>query len=153
MPKKGFKHSEESKKKMSESKTGFKHSEETKRKISESLKGEKNSMYGVRKFGEDNPSWKGGRKKTGNGYILLNMPEHPSAINNYIYEHRYSTECMLGRFLESKEVIHHIDSDRKNNLPENLYLFDTQAEHMNYENLKNSPQLVSNLTEISQVQS
>ena len=42
----GKHHSDETKRKLSESKKGKHHSEETKRKISESLKGEKNPRYG-----------------------------------------------------------------------------------------------------------
>ena len=42
----GYKHSDESKRKISEAKKGKKHSEETKRKLSEANKGEKNPRYG-----------------------------------------------------------------------------------------------------------
>lgn len=69
---KGRRLSEETKKKMSESRKGKiprfipnnkgrKHSEETKRKIRESLKGI--SRFGISRFGENNPSWKGGKPK------------------------------------------------------------------------------------------
>ena len=49
----GYKHSEESKRKNSESHKGKKQSEETKEKISEKVSGEKNGMFG--KKGKDSP--------------------------------------------------------------------------------------------------
>lgn len=57
--------SEETKKKMSESRKGIKYSEETKRKIGEASKGRKHSLKARRKMGvaskgEKNFNWKGG---------------------------------------------------------------------------------------------
>lgn len=46
MPKKGYKHSEESKRKISEARKGFKQTEETKKKRSEALLGKKNHNFG-----------------------------------------------------------------------------------------------------------
>lgn len=48
----GIKHSEETKKKISETKTGIKRSEETKKKISESHKGKKHSDETKKKMSE-----------------------------------------------------------------------------------------------------
>src|SRR3990167_2743803 len=59
----GHKLSKETKKKMSESRTGRKHTEETRKKISESHKGEKHYFYG-KKFSEEY------RKKISKGHIL-----------------------------------------------------------------------------------
>lgn len=52
---KGCKHSEETKKKLSEALKGKTHSEEHKKKIGEAMKGEKNPMYG--RTGENNPMY------------------------------------------------------------------------------------------------
>lgn len=49
-------------KKISLTNTGFKHSEETKKKMSESKKGKNNNFYGVHLYGKDNPNY--GRKHT-----------------------------------------------------------------------------------------
>ena len=45
------------------------------------------------------------------------------------HTHRIVAEQMLGRPLRPGEVVHHIDEDKRNNSPENLMVFSTQAEH------------------------
>lgn len=88
-----------------------------------------------------------GRTSNSSGYILLHMPEHPFALSiGYVSEHRYVAEVYLGRFLDPEEVVHHIDGDKKNNLPENLYVFSSNSEHTTYHHKKNKePITKSNL--------
>lgn len=43
--------------------------------------------------------------------------------------HRVAAEQMLGRELLPGEVVHHLDGNKRNNEPENLYVFASQAEH------------------------
>lgn len=43
--------------------------------------------------------------------------------------HRVVAEQMLGRKLLPGEVVHHLDGNKQNNDPENLYVFASQAEH------------------------
>ncbi len=43
--------------------------------------------------------------------------------------HREVAERMLGRKLRPEEVVHHIDRDKTNNAPSNLWVFPSQAEH------------------------
>lgn len=45
------------------------------------------------------------------------------------HTHRVVAEIMLGRPLEPGEVVHHKDGDKRNNSPDNLMIFSSQAEH------------------------
>lgn len=82
---------------------------------------------------EKHSGWKGGRKKTLGGYILVYAPDHPYAQSHgYILEHRLVVETSLGRHLHPKEVVHHIDGDKTNNKLENLKLVSTHREHLDY---------------------
>lgn len=81
--------------------------------------------------GEQHHSWKGGRQKTGYGYIHIIRPDHPAADKRgRIYEHRWIMEQKLGRYLDKNEVVDHINGIRDDNRPENLRLFNSNGEHL-----------------------
>lgn len=67
--------------------------------------------------------WKGGRRISNYGYVLLHMPNHPmSRPDGYILEHRYVMSEHLGRLLLKEELVHHIDGNKLNNAIVNLEL-------------------------------
>lgn len=45
------------------------------------------------------------------------------------HTHRIAAEQKLGRPLRKGEVVHHVDGDKHNNDPQNLMIFESQAEH------------------------
>lgn len=48
------------------------------------------------------------------------------------HAHRVVAEQKLGRKLRRGEVVHHIDGDRLNYHPDNLMIFGSQAEHLQW---------------------
>lgn len=46
-----------------------------------------------------------------------------------VHTHRMVAERVLGRKLVPGEVVHHVDGDKRNNNPNNLMVFRSQAEH------------------------
>lgn len=105
---------------------GKKHSEETKNKIGAS-----------RKL-ENHPLWKGGRIMS-HRYIAIKKPDHPFCDEQgYIAEHRLVLEQKLGRYLKPTEIAHHVNENKTDNRPENIELFNSNAEHLRYHNIKRS---------------
>ena len=84
-----------------------------------------------KKYGEDNPSWKGG-KNVHDGYVRIRTPADSLSkgdSNGYIREHDYVMEKHIGRRLEKGECVHHINGIKTDNRIENLKLM-TNSEHM-----------------------
>ena len=48
------------------------------------------------------------------------------------HTHRIVAEEMLGRPLGKYEVVHHIDGDKRNNNRDNLMIFSSQADHLEW---------------------
>jgi len=82
--------------------------------------------------GKRSNNWRGGRIKTKEGYILIWNPNHPNNHNGYVSEHRLVMEKIIGRFLKSEEVVHHINEKLDDNIKENLMLFPNNGAHRNY---------------------
>jgi hypothetical protein len=76
-------------------------------------------------------------KKVGNSYIdqsgyvnvWVGKHQNPDTVSGYEKEHRILYELFLGRKLQPTEVLHHIDSDKTNNIPSNLHLCSGHADH------------------------
>jgi hypothetical protein len=67
------------------------------------------------------------------GYKKLLIPEHHRADKKgYVFEHIVVMEKELNRKLFPKEEIHHIDKNKENNKIDNLMLFKSHSEHMDY---------------------
>lgn len=138
---KGWKHTTETKRKMSKSQKGRKAwnkgkqtPEETKKKMSEAHKGSKNYMFGVHRYGCESPNWKGGEtKRAGDGRVLMKVNGHPFASKNgYMLRSRLVMEKKLGRYLEPNEVVHHINFIVDDDRPKNLQLFANPSAHTTY---------------------
>ena len=62
------------------------------------------------------------------GYLLVRLPGHPMANkNDQVFYHRLVMSYKIGRHLLSSERVHHIDSNRQNNKPDNLELLSDGA--------------------------
>ena len=83
--------------------------------------------------GSGHPDWKGGVRIL-KGYRYIYSPDHPNRTGKKVVaEHRLVMEKKIGRYLERREVVHHIDGNPLNNHPDNLVLFSHNGEHLRHE--------------------
>lgn len=85
------------------------------------------------RIGKQAANWRGGIR-TGLGtkheYIGIYSPEHPfKTKDGYVMEHRLVMEKKLGRYLEPKEIVHHINGNKRDNRIENLELVPDRGTH------------------------
>ena len=80
--------------------------------------------------GDKNPNWRKG-KIIRKGYRYIYCPEHPNSTKSgYILEHRLVMEVRLGRLLQKREVVHHVNGDKLDNRIGNLQLFSSVGTHV-----------------------
>jgi len=138
---------------------GFKHSKETIKKISNSNKGKPSWNKGKKlpprtkehsdniskarkgKVGNKASNWRGGKSIDSEGYIYVYQPFHPLCNNNKnVYEHRLIMEQHLKRHLTPIEEIHHKGikyplgsiENKQDNRIENLQLFINKSSHQSF---------------------
>lgn len=97
-------------------------SPDARQRKSERIKSTLRARYPDGRFGELASNWKGGRHVTMSGYVDVYSPDHPNARGGRVFEHRLVMEKVLGRLLETDEIVHHLDGNRQNNQPDNLVL-------------------------------
>lgn len=73
-----------------------------------------------------------GRYISPQGYVFISVPGHPRAkgTGTYVMEHLVVAEKALGRTLHGDEEVHHVNSDRTNNMENNLVICPDRAYHM-----------------------
>lgn len=113
-------------------------------------KNEGNPQYGL--TGNKNSSWKSDEryKNYSNKYTLVRAENHPYCDkSNFVPEHRLIAEKYLltnensveindKRYLKQECVVHHIDFNKKNNSPNNLFVFENESIHTLFHNLVKS---------------
>lgn len=79
-----------------------------------------------------------GRTIGPHGYMKIRIPNHPFADNGgYVKEHRAVIEKAIGRYLKSKEIVHHINGIKLDNRIENLILFPNRKAHIQFRHYGN----------------
>jgi hypothetical protein len=73
------------------------------------------------------------------GYKMIYMPNHPNArVDGGVSEHRLVMEKKIGRLLKSSEHVHHLNSKRSDNRPENLIILSSHDHYMLHNKKENA---------------
>ncbi len=95
------------------------------------------NTFGKNNVGSNNGNWHGGKTTTNRGYKKVLKKGHPRGDRDgYVLEHILVMEKHLGRYLDRKEVVHHINHNKLDNRIENLKLYSSHAEHLKEHNKK-----------------
>ena len=101
-------------------------------KLSPQIK-QKMSLAKLGKYiGEKHPQFKG-RTKSTQGYVLIYLPNHPFCdAGKYVKRSRLVMEKRLKRYLDPKEIVHHINGIKEDDRIKNLKLFHNRRAHVKY---------------------
>jgi hypothetical protein len=67
------------------------------------------------------------------GYKKIKTRDHPCADKAGMYPiHRLVVEAYLGRYLDPREAVHHINEIKSDNRIENLIVFESNSAHFSY---------------------
>ena len=97
-----------------------------------------------RQLKDNHWNYKGLKLKINGRWFIYN-PTHPFTKISRIAQSRLVAEKCLGHYLTKQEVIHHLNGNKLDDRPKNLYLFASNSIHMSYERSKVKPVLTSNL--------
>lgn len=79
--------------------------------------------------GKNHWRWKGGKIYMA-GYVYILKPNHPRADKRgYIKRAYLVVEKTIKRYINFKEIVHHINGIKNDDRPENLQLFPNRSEH------------------------
>ena len=83
------------------------------------------------KTGDQHPRWKGGTGTTG-GYVTTIQHGHPRAHRRtgHVMQHILIAEAAVGAPLSAPAEVHHVNSNRADNAPNNLVVCQDHAYHM-----------------------
>lgn len=88
-----------------------------------------NRLDWITKYNRENNNEYGNFVFTGK-YLAIQSVGHPKARSDgYVYIHQLQAEKKLGRPLNTKECVHHIDENKYNNDIDNLMVFKTNSDH------------------------
>ena len=107
---------------------GKHHTEESKNKMSKALKGKRHSP--ATEFKKGHIPWHKKPFRKSHGYVYI----FDKRRNGYIKRCRLIVEKQLGRYLTSKEIIHHKNRIKDDDRPKNLVLCN-RKDHINFHRL------------------
>lgn len=85
-----------------------------------------------RRFGEQDRGFRERQFCSRECYSIYRIEHMKPAVypkSGSIHIHRLIAETCVGRKLKPGEIVHHIDGDKHNSEPANLYIFKSQADH------------------------